>query len=85
MQAIFDFDEGKPVDWEKSVYSYFDCLGQLEIPWRWIKVGKPDLGDWLKEVRKKIEQGLKIDLLAEHPPSVVCVHTNSLYLASKQY
>lgn len=85
MQAIFDFGEGKPVDWKLSVYPIFDCLGQLEIPWRWNKAGDPKLGAWLKDVRKKIELGQKIDLFAERPPSVVYVHTDPEYLASKQY
>jgi hypothetical protein len=85
MQAIFDFDEGKPVDWDTSVYPTFDCLGQLETPWRWEKAGAPELGAWLKEARKKIEQGQKIDLLGGLPPRVVYVHTNPEYLASKQY
>ncbi|MFM1703580.1 UvrD-helicase domain-containing protein [Aeromonas salmonicida] len=85
MQAIFDFDEGKPVDWDASVYPTFGCLGQLEIPWRWEKAGKPELGAWLKEARKKIEQGQKIDLLGKLPPSVIRVYTDPEYLASKQY
>jgi hypothetical protein len=85
MQAIFDFDEGKPVDWDASVYPSFGCLGQLETPWRWEKAGNPKLGAWLKEARKKIEQGQKIDLFGERPPSVVCVCTDPEYLASKQY
>jgi len=85
MQAIFDFDEGKPVDWEASVYPSFGCLGQLETPWRWENAGEPELGAWLKEARKKIERGQKIDLLGERPPSVVRVYTDPEYLASKQY
>jgi len=85
MQAIFDFDEGKPVNWDVSVYPTFDCLGQLEIPWRWEKAGASELGVWLREVRKKIEQGQKIDLLGKLPPSVIRVCTDPEYLASKQY
>ncbi|MDY7552214.1 MULTISPECIES: UvrD-helicase domain-containing protein [Pseudomonas] len=73
MQAIFDFDEGKPVDWEVSIYPKFDCLGQLETPWRWVKAKNPALGAWLKEARRKIELGQQIDLLGERPPSVVRV------------
>jgi len=34
MQAIFDFDGSKPVDWEASIYPTFECLGELNIPWR---------------------------------------------------
>jgi AAA domain len=85
MQAIFDFDEGKPVNWHASVYPSFGCLGQLETPWRWEKAGEPKLGTWLKEARKKLEQGQKIDLLDWLPPCVIRVCTDPEYLASKQY
>jgi DNA helicase-2/ATP-dependent DNA helicase PcrA len=85
MQAIFDFNEGKPVDWDVSVYPKFDCLGQLETPWRWVKAKNPALGAWLKEARRKIELGQQIDLLGERPPSVVRVHTAPEYLETKQY
>jgi DNA helicase-2/ATP-dependent DNA helicase PcrA len=85
MQAIFDFDEGKPVDWDANVYPSFGCLGKLETPWRWKKAGNPELGAWLKKARRKIEQGQKIDLLGERPPSVVRVYTDPEFIASKQY
>ena len=85
LQAIFDFNDGKPVDWEASVYPEFDCLGQLEIPWRWVKAKSPELGEWLKNVRRKIELGQKIDLSAHLPPSVIRAHTQPDYLAAKQY
>lgn len=85
LQAIFDFDDGKPVDWKASVYPKFDCLGQLEVPWRWVKAKSPELGEWLKDVRRKIELGQKFDLLAQLPPSVIRAHTQPEYLAAKQY
>ena len=85
MQAIFDFDEGKPVDWDVSVYPSFGCLGQLETPWRWEKAGQPKLGAWLKEARVRLEQGLKIDLLNGLPPCVKRAYTDPQYLSSKQY
>ncbi|WP_268798904.1 UvrD-helicase domain-containing protein [Pseudomonas huanghezhanensis] len=85
LQSIFDFDDGKPVDWEVSVYPKFDCLGQLEVPWRWVKAKSPELGEWLKNVRRKIELGQKIDLSAHLPPSVIRAYTQPDYLAAKQY
>lgn len=85
LQAIFDFDDGKPVDWEASIYPEFECLGQLEVPWRWINAKSPALGEWLKETRRKIELGQKIDLLTQLPSSVISVHTQPEYLAAKQY
>lgn len=85
LQAIFDFDDGKPVDWETSIYPEFVCLGQLEVPWRWVKAKSPELGEWLKDVRRKIELGQKIDLSAHLPPSVIRAYTQPDYLAAKQY
>lgn len=83
MQAIFDFDDAKPVDWGASVYPTFDCLGELEIPWRWVE--NPKLGAWLKDVRTKIQAGLKIDLLGNRPPCVIRHRTDPEYLEAKQY
>jgi len=85
MQAIFDFDDGKPVDWAMSVYPSFDCLGQLEIPWRWVQAKNPALGAWLKEARRKLELGQKIDLLGERPRSVIRVRTEPEFLLAKQH
>lgn len=85
MQAIFDFNEVEVVDWPTSIYPTFECLGQLVIPWRWVKAGVPELGSWLKGVRNKLEQGQKVDMSAGLPPCVVHVHTKSEYLPSKQY
>lgn len=85
MQAIFDFGENKPVDWVASIYPIFDCLGQLDTPWRWVKAGTPELGAWLNGVRYKLEEGQKIDLLVGLPPCVVRVYSKPEYLLSKQY
>ena len=87
MQAIFDFgeDEGKPVDWEVSVYPTFTCLGQLETPWRWKIAGNPQLGAWLKKVRESLELGRKIDLQNGLPECVKRAYTTSEFLAAKQY
>ncbi|MCE0962204.1 UvrD-helicase domain-containing protein [Pseudomonas putida] len=83
MQSIFDFDNAKPVDWEASVYPTFECLGELDIPWRWAR--NPQLGAWLKDVRNKIEAGQKIDLLANRPPCVIRHRIDPENLEKKQY
>lgn len=83
LQAIFDFDDAKPVDWGASVYPIFDCLGELETPWRWAE--NPELGAWLKDVRTRIQAGLKIDLLGNRPPCVIRHRTDPEYLEAKQY
>lgn len=85
MQAIFDFDQGKPVDWDLSIYPSFTCLGQLETPWRWENAGEPQLGAWLKSARAKLEKGMTIDLVNGLPPSVKQVQADPQYLAAKQY
>lgn len=83
MQAIFDFDGSKPVDWEGSIYPTFECLGELNIPWRW--ADNPQLGDWLKDVRNRIQGGQKIDLLGNRPPCVVRHRTDPEFLEAKQF
>jgi hypothetical protein len=85
MQAIFDFDGSKPVDWAVCVYPHFDCLGELEKPWRWENAGVPKLGAWLKAARIRLEQGQKIDLINDVPVSVKRVFTDPQYLEQKQY
>lgn len=85
MQAIFDFDDGKPVDWEASIYPHFSCLGELETPWRWDNAGEPELGAWLKSARKSLEEGRKIDLMNGLPTSVKRAYTDPQYLPNKQY
>jgi hypothetical protein len=85
MQAIFNFGEGKPVDWELDIYPSFTCLGQLETPWRWEKAGNQKLGAWLKDARDKLEKGHKIDLLNGLPPCVKRVNAEPEYLTTKQY
>lgn len=69
MQAIFDFAD-TPVDWESSIYPSFECLGQLETPWRWNNVGADRLGAWLKEVRETLQNGGQIDLSQTLPDGV---------------
>jgi len=55
MQAIYDFgDDG--VDWE-SLKQSADAVCMLTEPWRW--VGKPELGAWITDARKRLAQ--------EHP------------------
>ncbi|WP_322470462.1 AAA family ATPase [Hydrogenophaga sp. SNF1] len=85
MQAIFDFDDAKPVDWDANIYPNFTCLGQLEKPWRWVNAGQPLLGAWLKAARKTLEQGQKIDLMNGLPACVKRAYTDPQYLPNKQY
>lgn len=85
MQAIFDFDGSKLVDWDANIYPHFACLGQLEKPWRWDNAGQPLLGAWLKAARKSLEQGQKIDLINGLPTCVKRAYTDAQYLPSKQY
>ncbi|MBF4209233.1 hypothetical protein EI533_16005 [Pseudomonas donghuensis] len=83
LQAIYDFDDAKPVDWKAHVFPRFECLGQLETPWRW--KDNPELGNWLKEVRTKIQAGQQIDLLGRRPRSVSPLRINPGDLDRKQH
>ena len=69
MQAIFDFADA-PVDWDLCVYPHFDCLGELDIPWRWYNEKAYELGDWLKEVREILVSGKKISFNKKLPNGV---------------
>lgn len=86
MQAIFDFENGqKPVDWDVSIYPYFECFGKLETPWRWENAGVPLLGAWLKESRERLEKGLKLDLANGVPASVKRIYADPDFLPHKQH
>jgi DNA helicase-2/ATP-dependent DNA helicase PcrA len=61
LQAIFDFSE-KLVDWEKSVYPEFTLIDRLDIPWRWKNAKSDELGDWIRNIRLKLESGEKFSL-----------------------
>lgn len=69
LQAIFDFAD-KPVDWDNSIYPHFQCLGELQKPWRWHNAGAPELGEWLKEARNAFMTGQKVDLTVALPKGV---------------
>ena len=62
LQAIFDFEDESPVDWDGEIRDNFDCLGQLATPHRWVRAGQPGLGVWLQAARSTLEEGRPIDL-----------------------
>ena len=84
MQAIFEIGDQSPVDWDKSIYPNFECLGKLEKPWRWDNAGQPQLGAWLKAARAKLENGEKIDLGIGRPASVKFESVEPEWLEAKQ-
>jgi DNA helicase-2/ATP-dependent DNA helicase PcrA len=62
LQAIFDFNGQKPVDWDSDVFPIFGKAGELTTPWRWTNAGNAELANWLAGVRLTLEQGGNIDL-----------------------
>lgn len=70
LQAIFDFNQ-TVVDWEKDVFTDFEKLGELEIPWRWKRSGATELGEWLKSTREHLIAGKKIDLTSALPRGLI--------------
>ena len=70
LQGIFDFAGQYPVDWVRDVETNFECLGLLDIPHRWIQAGTGDLGAWLNEVRRCLQQECPIDLNGDRPHTV---------------
>jgi DNA helicase-2/ATP-dependent DNA helicase PcrA len=85
MQAIFDFDGQVLVDWERDVVGLgWKKLGQLETPHRWRRSNAPKIGEWLRDVRQKLEAAEPIDLTRGLPEGVVFRHfpqTDALMIA----
>ena len=71
LQAIFDFDDGGPVDWDGEISGRFECLGQLDIPHRWVRAGRARLGAWLRAARIALETGQPLDLTRSEDGVVV--------------
>ena len=62
LQAIFDFEEERPVDWAGEIPERFERLGQLDTPHRWIRAGRAGLGAWLGAARVALEEGQPLEL-----------------------
>ena len=69
MQGVFAFANNDLVDWDRDVYPYFECVGELKEPWRW-KNTNPELGDWIMKTRTCLERNEPIDL-TQLPPTAV--------------
>jgi hypothetical protein len=63
MQAVFGFS-GRLVDWKRDVLGCFSSAGELNTPWRWIKVGEEAFGRWLLDVRHRLIANKAIDLVS---------------------
>lgn len=62
MQAIFGFGGNRLVDWNDDVLPHFPAIGMLNIPWRWRRVDREDIGTWLLQARRLLEAGQSVDL-----------------------
>jgi DNA helicase-2/ATP-dependent DNA helicase PcrA len=69
LQGIFEFDD--PIDWERHIAPVFDFIGALETPHRWKNAGTPQIGEWLKHVRAKLDRNESIDLTDKVPKGVL--------------
>lgn len=70
LQGVFDFAGQRLVEWDRDVTGNFKLLGQLETPQRWLRAGTPTIGEWLRIIRKRLEQGQSIDLRTGLPAGV---------------
>ncbi len=61
LQGIFNFGDNESIRWNEHVTPSFEELAGPTTPWRWTN-SNPRLGDWLQEVRSRLEQGQEIDL-----------------------
>jgi len=62
LQGVFEF-EGSTIDFNSDLSS-FSQLEPLSTPYRWINAGAAGLGDWLQDVRQKVDRLEPIDLTA---------------------
>ena len=76
LQGIFDFGGQQPVDWAHHIEGRFQCLGDLDVPYRWLQTNAGELGEWLLHVRQNIERGQLIDLRLNLPAAVRFVQAN---------
>lgn len=73
MQAIFGFSRHDDLaNWDE-VCQHFPVAGELTTPWRWINADAQALGEWLLDVRGKLQRGEPIDLRTA-PRAVTWVH-----------
>lgn len=76
LQGIFDFTD-RPVCWEEDIYPSFSPLGQLNKPWRWHNAGADGIGDWLCNIREKLERQEQISLSPPYPEGVTVYRIDS--------
>lgn len=69
LQSVMDFDGGVP-DWSGVVEVDFPSAGELDEPWRW-RPHRPDLGEWLLDVRRRICARQEIDLAQAHEDGIL--------------
>ncbi|EIG58993.1 UvrD-helicase domain-containing protein [Bradyrhizobium sp. WSM1253] len=62
LQAIFDFGDQQPVDWDSDVFPLFERSAELLTPWRWKNAENLELAEWLQGVRTALENGNDLDL-----------------------
>jgi DNA helicase-2/ATP-dependent DNA helicase PcrA len=62
VQAIFGFGDDELADWDEHVCKHFKLAGELDKPWRWVNADAEELGQWLREIRKKLIAREAIDL-----------------------
>ncbi|HAS8282683.1 UvrD-helicase domain-containing protein [Vibrio vulnificus] len=70
LQAIFEFDGQKVVNWDTCIIPKFDKLGELKTPWRWKLAGTEQLGEWLYKIREEIAKGD----MPKAPKELACFH-----------
>jgi len=71
MQGIFGFRGNPSVSWDDDVFPQFPLTGTLLEPMRWRDVN-PALGEWISQVRTKLERGEEIDLSIAPAAIVAC-------------
>ena len=86
LQGIFGFGNNVLVDWQEHVETSFHMFPELTCPWRWRDANR-ELGDWVLDVRRCLQNGSTVDLSAAPVSAVEVVHIDgegSLMEAQRQ-
>lgn len=61
LQGVFAFGDGELIDWREDILPKFE-INTEERPWRWDAEGNDELGEHLRQIRRKLIDGGSIDL-----------------------
>lgn len=83
MQGIFDFN-GILIDFDKDLKDYEE-VEPLDTPWRWNNANRNDLGEELRDIRIRLQNGSTINLNNYNSIETIICNENDWYKPRTQY